>query len=346
MNATSITKHSEQRAATKQCAAAEQYAAAEQCATTQSHSKAGPMMGKSFKTLAAAFLGAVTVLGAGQEASAQEILLTGPLAGAPACRGCRMYREGRFEIAPSISFTLLDEYQRLILVGGRLNYNITEWLAIGAWGAFSPAPLKLTTDLTDRIQDENAARQAGSPDATTQANYDTARSLTAVNMGPNFEDQLGTIDWVASPQLTLVPFRGKIGMFQSIYIDTDFYIFGGPAFVGLKERDDCIITGPGPGACAAIPGQSEVWPMASRMEIAPTFGVGFQFYMSRWAALGLEWRGLPVARNVGGFDNHGDGPGEAFPDFNVDEKDRETKFNQMITISFGVSLPFDHKVSE
>ena len=92
--------------------------------------------------------------------------------------------------------------------------------------------------------------------------------------------------------------------------------------------------------------QSTKWDMASRMEIAPTFGLGFQFYMSKWAALGLEWRGLPVARNVGGFDNHGGGPNEDFPDLSVDKADRETKFNQMITISFGVSVPFDYKVSE
>jgi hypothetical protein len=282
------------------------------------------------------------------EARAQEIQLTGPLAGAPACRNCRMYRKGRFEIAPAVSFTLLDEYQRLILVGGRLNYNITDWLAIGAWGAFSPAPLKISTDLTDRIQEQNEFRQQGNPLAGDPDQITRSRRLTAINMGSNFEDQLGTIDWVASPQITLIPFRGKIGMFQSIYFDTDFYIFGGPAFVGLTERGDCI-TDPNTGEiCAAMPSQdpNNPWPMASRSEIAPTFGLGFQFYMSKWAALGLEWRGLPVARNVGGFDNHGAGPNDDFPDLSVDEDDRETKFNQLITISFGVSLPFDYKVSE
>jgi outer membrane beta-barrel protein len=256
-----------------------------------------------------------------------------------------MYRKGRFEIAPSVSFTLLDEYQRTILVGGRLNYNITEWLAIGGWGAF--APVKLTTDLTDRIQEQNDLRQQGNPQAGDPDQIARSRQLTAINMGPNFEDQLGSIDWVGSPQITLIPFRGKIGMFQSVYFDTDFYIFGGPAFVGLTERADCITDPATNETC--VPGnggQTEAWEMAARTEIAPTFGLGFQFYMSKWAALGLEWRGLPVARNVGGFDNHGGGPNDDFPDLSVDEADRETKFNQLITISFGVSLPFDYKVSE
>ena len=67
-------------------------------------------------------------------AHAQEIQLTGPLAGAPPVITLRLYREGRFEIAPQFAFTLLDEYQHSYFVGGRINYNITDWLAFGVWG--------------------------------------------------------------------------------------------------------------------------------------------------------------------------------------------------------------------
>ena len=63
-------------------------------------------------------------------------------------RQLRLHREGRLEIAPTISFTLLDEYQRTILVGGRLNYNITDWLAIGGWIACGV--VQTTTGLTDQ----------------------------------------------------------------------------------------------------------------------------------------------------------------------------------------------------
>ena len=48
--------------------------------------------------------GAITAIGAmtamPSTASAQEIQLTGPLAGAPSVRKLRLYRQGRFEIAP------------------------------------------------------------------------------------------------------------------------------------------------------------------------------------------------------------------------------------------------------
>lgn len=82
------------------------------------------------------------------------------------------------------------------------------------------------------------------------------------------------------------------------------------------------------------------------MGIAPTFGLGLQFYVSSWGAFGVEWRGLPFERNTGGFDNHGGGPNGEFPDLKIDSRDREFKFNQMITISFGVSLPFDYDIGE
>jgi hypothetical protein len=292
------------------------------------------------QALVATFLVSAVTFGFEREARAQEILLTGPLAGAPSVRKQRLYRKGRVELAPQVSFTLLDEYQRLILVGARLNYNITDWLAIGAWGALSPAPLKQTTALSDEIQRTNEIRQN---QTAMQGGPSLNHRLTQVNVGQDFEKQLGTIEWAAAPQITLIPFRGKIGVFQSIYVDTDLYVFGGPAFVGVKERADCERGGEciPPGG----PGSAD-FDMASRSTIAPTFGLGFQFYFNRFLALGAEFRMLPFARNTGGFDNRGGPPNEDFPDFQIDEKDREFKLNQMISVSFGVSLPFQYKVSE
>jgi hypothetical protein len=298
------------------------------------------MKERLLKILTAAAVISMTVAGFEKPASAQEILLTGPLAGAEAVRKQRLYREGRFEFAPSATFTLLDEYKRQILVGARLNYNITDWLAIGAWGGFSPDPLKLDAALSEEIQDLNETRQQETADAGGPSQE---HSLTSVNISRDFTQQLGTIDWIASPQITLVPFRGKIALFQAVYVDTDFYVFGGPAFVGLKEREECARGSCGPGF--NNPGTQD-FKMTSDMKIAPAFGGGFQFYMSSWAALGIEWRGIPFARNVGGFDNHGEGPDDEFPDLAVNDDDQEFRFNQFITVSFGMSLPFDYSVSE
>ena len=273
-------------------------------------------------------------LAGAENASAQEILLTGPLAGAPAVRKLKLYRQGRFEVAPAVSFTLLDEYQRQILFGARVNYNLTDWLAVGAWGA--AGPLKLNTKLSEDIQSVNEWRRQSDP--ATPAGE--SRALTARNIGPDFTEQLGTIDWAIAPQVTVVPFRGKIALFQSIYADSDLYFFVGPAFVGVKERGNC--GGSGELACD----NDASYEMKSRVAIAPTFGLGFSFYLNKWNALGFEWRGMPFARNTGGFDNRGGGPGGNFPDTKVNEDDREFKFNQMVTITYGLYFPTEYRVSE
>src|SRR5688572_21195782 len=291
---------------------------------------------KFSKRLLAAALAASAVLAIPERADAQEILLTGPLAGAPAVRKLRLYREGRFEIAPAVSFTLLDEYQRTILLGGRINYNLTDWFAIGVWGAYGGL-LQIPTSLTDEIQTVNQGRkeendlrlQGGQPPTTDHR-------LTSVNLGRDFKDQLGGMDWVVAPQLTAIPFRGKLALFQSIYLDTDLYFFAGPAFIGLKERKDCEVD------CD----NEETFNRASRVAIAPTFGLGFSFYVNKWNAIGFEWRGLPYAWNTGGFDTRGGGKDDKFPDNKINDSDREFKFNQLLTVSYNFYFPQDYRMSE
>jgi hypothetical protein len=292
-------------------------------------------MKKSTKRFLAAALAASALLAVPERADAQEILLTGPLAGAPAVRKLRLYREGRFEIAPAVTFTLLDEYQRTILLGARLQYNLTDWLGIGAWGGYGL--IKMNTALTDHIQEVN-----GSPARTNGGYNNSERRLTAVNLGPNFEDQLGSIDWIVAPQVMAVPFRGKLALFQGIYMDTDLFVFGGPAFIGLTERADCLATPESP--CA--PGPNVEFEMASRTAIAPTFGFGFSFYINKWSAIGFEYRFLPFSMNTGGFDIAGGGQDEEYPDNKVTDADRGFAFRQLLTLSFNIYLPTQHRISE
>jgi len=291
---------------------------------------------KTMKRLVTVLAAALALFAFTERAEAQQILLTGPLAGAPAVRKLRLHRQGRFEVAPAVSFTLLDEYQRTILLGARLNYNFTDWLSFGAWGALGSA-IRIQTGLTEQIQGVNAGRRAADP---TGDSID--RRLTRVNLGPDFKKQLGGIDWIIAPQITVVPFRGKLALFQSIYLDTDLYFFGGPAFVGLTERKNCTTGSTAPDAC----GQPGSFGTASRVAIAPTFGLGFNFYINKWSALGFEYRGLPFSWNTGGFDTAGGGKDQKFPDNKIDNSDRQFNFNQVLTVSYNIYLPFQNKVSE
>ena len=68
--------------------------------------------------------------------------------------------------------------------------------------------------------------------------------------------------------------------------------------------------------------------------------------MNKWNAFGIEWRAVPFARNTGGFDNHGGGPDQRFPDYSVNSDDREFKFNQMVSVSYGFYFPTMYRQSE
>jgi hypothetical protein len=282
--------------------------------------------------LAATLLGA-SLLAVAPAAQAQEIQLTGPLAGAPATRKLRLHREGRFELTPAVTFTLLDEYRRTIFLGARIGYNFTDWLAIGAWGGYGGL-IQLNTSLTDQIQEQNDIRVQR---ALNQDPLDTERRLTAINLGPEFEDQLGGIDWIVAPQVTAIPFRGKLALFQSIYMDTDLFLFGGPAFIGITERADCT---------NCVSDNRSAFPMASRVGIAPTFGFGLDFYINNWAAVTWEYRFLPFSWNRGGFDTAGGGKDEDFPDNRITSADQRFDFKMLMTVGFVVNLPTKLRISD
>jgi len=290
------------------------------------------MFTKLKRHLAAAVLALAAVLSVSEAAQAQ-VHVTGPLAGAPAVRKLRLYRQGRFELSPNVSFTLLDEYRRNIFFGLRVNYGITDWLAVGAWGGIGSSLMgfPIDTALTGAIQEVNQARDCqGAGQGTLEC------KLTEVNLSSNFPNQLASLDWMAAPQLTAVPFRGKLGLFNSVFVDADLYLFAGAAFVGIRDRANCE------GECTTQASFQTV----GRMEIAPTFGLGFTFFINKWTAFGAEYRAVPFNISNAGFDVAGRGQNNAFPDGDIDGADRQFKFNQMLTISFNMYLPMQNKVSE
>ncbi len=269
-------------------------------------------------------------------ASAQDIQITGPLAGASAVRRLRIYRQGRFELQPFVAFTLQDEFSRTIFTGAQLSFHLTDWLGIGVWGAFGA--VHIDTSLTDQI----ALR-----------GQTTDRNRLSLPNRANFPDQIGTLSWVAAPQVTFIPLRGKLSLFQSLFVDTDFYLVGGVAFVGVEERADTDQNAcTSPAACEAT--QSV---RATRVAIAPTFGAGLNLYINDFLSLTFEWRGMPFAWNTSGTDESGGpGPGD-FPGGanasdqperfgRIDSEDYIFHFNHMVMIGFGIFLPTDVTIGD
>lgn len=269
----------------------------------------------------ASWLGAPTT-------QAQDIQITGPLARASAVRDLRLYRKHRFQIQPFIGFTLQDQYSRTMLFGGQLNYHIWDWLGVGVWGGYGGVHL-----------DTNLADQVASKGQTTVGN---TLSLPSRDY---FKDQIGKINWVVAGQVTFVPLRGKLALFQKLFVDTDFYVFAGVAAVGVQERASVA----DPSVCSTIPAfgstpsdnacvNTQVQ-RASRVAIAPTFGVGLTLYMNRFIGVSLEWRGLPFSWNTSGTDERGSGPDGKFPDGQINSSDRIFHFNHMVNLGVAFYLP-------
>lgn len=286
-------------------------------------------------TLAAVLVAALCAPVALPRAQAQEIEVSGPLAGAPAVIGLRAYREMRFQIQAHTSMTLQDEFSRSLLVGGQLMFHPTDWLGIGAWGGF--AVVNIDTALTDEVAIKGQTNQV---------------NVLSLPNPDNFAEQIGHIKWMAAPQIAFIPLRGKLGIFEKLFVDTDFYLHGGIAFIGLEERANvdeaqfrsCMAQGGG--ALAAQIGcfegtQDDKEP---RSAMAPTFGVGLSLYMADFVAMTIEWRALPFAWNTSGTDESGDSRGD-FPDDEIDEDDRLSHFNHMMTLGFAFYFPTEPSLS-
>jgi len=283
----------------------------------------------------ALFVAAGVLAATEQPARAQEIVLTGPLKGAPPVKKLRLYRQGRFEIAPMVAFTLLDEYEHSYFFGGRATYYFTDWIGIGIWGGYA---VNTNTDLTSQI--DNIAPR----DTLTASNVapcapqgaTTAASCTQGSGNPSFSDQTAKLTWAVFAQVTAVPFRGKLALFQALFVDTEAYLFAGAGAVGVDERANCGDAG------EPVCTDKTSFQLSSQAKFAPTFGLGLTFFLNDTVNLGVEYRALPFSWNRGGFDSRGLGPGDNFPDGKVNGDDETFKFNQVIGISVGFMLGGRH----
>ncbi|MBM4374516.1 MAG: hypothetical protein FJ095_05475 [Deltaproteobacteria bacterium] len=279
----------------------------------------------------AGLVAGLAVVGSASEASAQEIQITGPLAGAKAVRRLRLHRDRRFDIAPHATFTLLDEFRRHALFGARVNYHFTDWFGAGLWGA---GGISYNTGLADELQTKAVDNR------NCAANPDTlACKRTAVSLCRGSEclgnSQLGSIVWMVAPQATFVPFRGKFSLFGQAFMDADISLFVGPAILGINERAECA-----KGTCA----NPAAFALESRVTATATFGLGFNFYPTDYISFGAEFRGTPTTWNTSGFDIAGEAGNT--PDDAIDSNDRSFHFNPMVSIFASFQLPTEIEVSD
>jgi len=258
-------------------------------------------------------------------AGAQDVHVSGPLAGADAVKKLRLWRDLRLHVEPFFAFTIGDEYSRSLIVGGEVRFHFLDWLGVGGWGGYSVGQLDM--DLTKEIQAKGVTRDANRLDLPSRERY---------------PDQIGRVNWWSGVELHFVPFRGKLAMFQKVFFDADLDFFVGAAFVGVEERADTEIQRDSittPQYCTPVGASSPQDPgclqsqlaRSKRTVVAPSFGVSFNAFFHDFLGIALRWRGIPFKYNTGGTDNNDDGQ--------IDSNDRIKQFNNMFTVGLIFVLP-------
>jgi outer membrane beta-barrel protein len=317
-----------------------------------------------------AFLGVSIAAGA---VSAQEIQIRGPLANAPSCHGCIQYRAGRVSISPTFGISLQDEFDRSLWVGAQIQYHFNDLIGIGVWGSYAlgHVPTALTSAIRSGLATDAGGAPLGdpTPGAVDQASMVPNADKTQpayysrnIPRGEHFNQQIGQMNWfLSAPQITITPLRGKMALFQNIFIDTDFYLFLGLGIIGLTERANYDVS---QGAVDDFQHLAEnQQARSSRVAFTATFGAGLNFYINHFLSLAVEYRAFPFAWNTSGFDvsssqntcgfdpNNMSNPAHyscaGFPDYQVrsdhafivDQNDRTFHWNQMVNFSLNVFLP-------
>jgi outer membrane beta-barrel protein len=289
-------------------------------------------------SIGAAFVLAAALVLHAESAGAQEIHITGPLAGQPAVRHMRMYRINRFFISPSVGYTLQDEFARALFLGGSLGYHFTDWFGVSLWAA--AAPINIDTDLTTQIA------------ANAQV---TSRNRLSLPSATGFPEQVGRMRFGLALQALFIPLRGKLSVFQAAFVDTDLYVVAGIALIGIQERAAVPAMG---NPCAAMNPDGTTTPQclatqsarSDRVTPAPMLGVGLSMMFNSFIGLQVEWRAFPFSWNPSGTDESGQNaqgrPGSGFPDGEIDGDDSRTTFNHMVNIGVVVYLPTEVPISD
>jgi outer membrane beta-barrel protein len=295
--------------------------------------------------------------------SAQEILLEGPLAGAPAVRKLVQYRRMRFSVGPQFSYTLNNEYMHNFLLGLRLEFDFTDWFGIGAVGYYGfNAPTKLTKHI------EQSRDIGDEPTVSTTSNWPSYTGSA------NFENQVAKLKGVYLAQVSFVPFRGKMSVFEKGFVAIDWSIFVGGGVVQFEERRFCTATPRQSGTddCGGRyqNGQFVAGPNNVELEthIGGTFtwGLNFVIYFNNWVGMNVEFRMTPFKWNAGGTDEAGQaastwnyendngdptwakrssGDGD-YPDGSIDKDDRQWNLNMSIALGVIFYFPLTPDITE
>lgn len=135
---------------------------------------------------------------AGPRRSALERLEEGD-----AIRRRMLLRGGRFEIAPTVGFTLNDAFKRNILFGANLGYHITDTFALGVTAMGGVA-------------------------------FDTSLAEDVISLREERAEGFSNVQLMASGELVYTPLIGKFALFGRVVVNYDLHLLVGGGLASLS----------------------------------------------------------------------------------------------------------------
>jgi outer membrane beta-barrel protein len=252
-------------------------------------------------------------------ARAEQDIRRSPLEDAPAVRKRVELRAQRFEIGASAGATVGQDFYHAILVGARASFHLTDWLAISG-----SVQQNLTPDLKTTLTDELEKRlnpMAASGDRSPPR----GEAIGGLNK----------IGQVFAVQGELVPFTGKYALFSKLFLDYDFYAFGGAGFINYTASGMACA-----GGASGTPAGQSYSPSCpdTGMKIGPTFGIGTHSFINRYLSVNVELRDIYLRVNPAGRDATGD--------MRVDSNDVSWNHNFIVTLSLAIFFPTTAAISD
>jgi outer membrane beta-barrel protein len=273
-----------------------------------------------------------------------------PLADAPAIRKRFELRANRLEAGVGLTSTIGQDFYNALMLNLRLGYHINDWIGISvSAGLLNITPNwrssfndQLNTTLGTSCQDPKNATSPLCSGTTAISSPATDKTPTQANAAA----AENRISMVILPQVDLVPFTGKFSLFGKLFMNYDFYVLAGPAFINLASKtpaganlssechDVLLLTDvtKDPKSyhlCKAKP--------YTGMKVGVNVGFGMHAFVNNYFAINLEAHNLIFKNNAAGRDVNGNGDVNSF--------DLQWTYNWMVGLNAVFFLPAHVKVS-
>lgn len=220
-----------------------------------------------------------------------------PLADAPAIRKRLELRSMRGELGVGTMQTLNQDFYNALLVDVKAGFHFTDWLALTGSFGFNLTPNwrtsfnnKLHSTLASSCHDPNTTGTCDGQNSNPTPENDKTPTQAQAAAAQN------RIQWIGMAQLEFAPITGKFSLFSKIFMNYDFYLLGGGAFVNLMKKGN-VDTSNCDGDICGPPGYMKP---VTGMKFAYNFGVGMHAFANNFFALNLELRDLLYKNNAAG----------------------------------------------